>query len=146
MSSTLSKLINGKVLTVIDGVESDVSIKQYVAGTSYANGTPLITSGDSGFTLARGVLLPYRTFDGTWRLRANIFWNVGSSSTGSVSISGIISGSVQTYVALNPYNAASAQTSLNAGTNTIYWSSINPLTQASIAFDIELESKPTWAD
>lgn len=128
--------------------------KQYVAGTAYTNGTPTVTSAQGGFTLLRGVLVPYQTSDGAWRLQFNLSCNYSSASISSLTwaISGItvknVSGSLQACCGLCFSHTQGIRAFAIPNTNTVTTDHATATTSAGMAVsgDIELNGKPTWAD
>lgn len=124
--------------------------KQYLIGTAYANGTPTLSSTPTGWSMTRGVLIPRQMSDGTWRLAIQLRGTWTSTATASFTLSGVTSRNVSN---LNQALAAAPQTT-TAGTYGVWspnsgnFSSVSEATQAGGAIygEIELESKPTWAD
>lgn len=127
--------------------------KQYVSGTAYANGTPLVTPVAIPFTLTRAVLIPYQTSDGAWRLKFNIGASISSSSRSSVDLD--ISG-----IAFKTPGNNTIATSFAYGAGTkFYYSIANSISDRIMSYfptttttwfswsgDVELNGKPTWAD
>lgn len=126
--------------------------KQYVAGTAYTNGTPDVT-GSETYTKVRCLLVPYQTYDGTWRLRFNFAGTVssGSRTAFTLTVSGVTfkntANFYQTVSAISSSSTATSQgyANPNAGTITINHASAST-TGYYAAGDVELGSKPTWAD
>jgi hypothetical protein len=128
--------------------------KQYVAGTAYTNGTPNVTSGQAGFSVGRMSLIPYQTSDGSWHLR---FMGAGSFTTATISSLTITVSGVTFKTGTNFYQEISASwdnssaapiayTNQGAGTLAMGQSSSISVNGWHISGDVELDSKPTWAD
>lgn len=135
----------------------DYPIRQYVVGTAAINGTPGITCPNTNFAITRGVLVPYRTNDNGWRLKGNIVFTQDATGTDPVlTFNGV------TFKNVTNYNQASMQvtgtsttdgsenrnaalTTYNASTMTLTVTTAST-TNGSVSFDVELDSKPTWAD
>lgn len=130
--------------------------KQYVVGTAYTNGTPTVTCGQGGFAVTRGVLVPYQTVDGAWRLRFNVTvtWTSASVSGLAATLSGVTFKNIANfYQAVNgtPLSSTNQEiwqcyVSANTGTISAIWPSANTTTGMMLSGDVELDSKPTWAD
>ena len=93
MTITLARRDDDAVLspTLMSGTTATkLGLKQYVVGTAYTNGT-ITTTGPTGWTIVRGVFVPYQITDGAWRLRFNIQGTIttGSSGTQDITVSGI---------------------------------------------------------
>ena len=138
-----------------DASATRLGLKQYVAGTTYTNGTLSITSGQAGFAVVRGVLVPYQTNDGTWRLKFNVATSFTSASVASIAVtlSGVTFKNVNNYVqpvTAMPGGSSSVAVSLayaspNAGTITIQTTTSVSINGVHFSGDVELDSKPTWA-
>jgi hypothetical protein len=112
-----------------------------------------VSSSPAIASLDRAVAIPYQTNDGAWRLRGNVTWDVASGprATATLTISGVTfkTGYARQAASGGTNNAALGVTGVYAtsggsaitvqhvsGTTTLYF----------LAFDLELDSKPTWAD
>lgn len=145
-SSGAYRIYNGTswVLAVVE--------KQYVAGTAYTNGTPTITA--ASWTTVRGVIVPYQTTDGAWRLKFNLSGQVPSGSrTGlTITISGVTFKNIANYSqpiagVVSAITARSTQSYVVANSGNMVIEHDTDTTTAYYASgDVELESKPTWAD
>lgn len=133
--------------------------KQYVVGTAYTNGTPTVTCPNAGFTVVRGLLIPYQTSDGAWRLIFQIAFTQDATGTDPVlTLSGITSKNIsnwyQTGVGVfgdTPWTDVAGQSRngfyATPNTNTIRGVVSSAFTRNGSGFiDFELEGKPTWAD
>lgn len=136
--------------TLINGIRADT--KQYVVGTAYTNGT-ITTTGPTGWTVVRGVFVPYQTSDGAWRLRFNIQGTIttGSSGTQDITISGVTSKNVSNFnqpiSMFTNVSAALGPCYVPANGNTLRSILGNSTSTAlGLSGDFELDSKPTWAD
>lgn len=137
------------------------ALKQYLVGTAYTNGTPSLSSGQAGFATIRAVLVPYQTSDGAWRMKINAHttWtSAGLTNTAvtsfTITVSGVTfkSGPNQS-LEVGPLNSSivgqGGYTDSNASTIALLASSITAsagCTGLSWGGDVELNSKPTWAD
>lgn len=141
------------------------TVKEYVVGTAYTNGTPNITSGLTSFSVVRAVLVPYQTSDGAWRLRMNGTFSMtatNESAAGNVftlvtsmTISGVTFKNVGNHFqpgSALPFNGSilpsMCYVSPNSSTVNLVLMTSASSTQAGFgaSFDVELDSKPTWAD
>jgi hypothetical protein len=122
--------------------------KQYLGdGTDFT-----VTSSPAVTVLNRAVAIPYQTNDGTWRLRFNIVYQVSTASRTSLTmtISGVVfknSTASPQYVSCSNQASpvTSSETVINTGNVFVFHNTANT---AKYLFygDVELESKPTWAD
>lgn len=138
-------------VTSMSGVlATQLGMKQYIIGTAYANGTPTLSSTPVGWSMTRGVLIPRQTQDGTWRLAIQLRGTWTSATSVNFTLSGVTSKNV---ASLNQALAGAPQSvaagfygvwSPNSGTFNI--SSEASQAGGAIWGEIELESKPTWAD
>lgn len=128
--------------------------KQYVWGVTYPNGTMTISSGNAGWAVQRAVFLPYQTSDGAWRMQFSLSATFTSTSTSAVTwtVTGITyKSSTNFYQAGSGIwfgSAQGAQSYATSGGNTwtVTSSSAATVTGLACAGDVELDSKPTWAD
>lgn len=134
--------------------------KEYLINTAYTNGTPALSAntGISSITsVERGVLHPYQMHDGSWRMRFNIHFNFthpgGTIAITEYDISGVVFKNVSNFFQSisggYPTNIVAlrlAQVFPNSG--TVYLESTTAAAQALhiTSGDVELDSKPTWAD
>lgn len=112
-------------------------------------------TGNNGWSTTGATLFPYRTISKTtglpvWRLAFNISGTTSatSRSTQQVYIAGITySRAVSVIVNTNGVNFVSIYANTGAGGNTIYheFSTSSP-SSFNLSGDVELSSKPTWAD
>jgi hypothetical protein len=146
------------VTAMSDSLATMLGHKQYLHGAAYNGGnSPTITLSSGGGSLSsvtRGIFIPYKTQDGTWRLKfSTVLITSSTSRTVAVfAVNGVTSKNVSVY-----YQSILASTTVgNQGTNG--YSQPNSgnimvadhtaaVTSALYVFsgDIELESKPTWA-
>ena len=126
--------------------------RQYVAGQTY-NGVQLnVTVSPIGISnLYRAVFVPYKTVDGTCRIRFNVYFDMTqNNNTETVAITGIVfkSGSEQALASVSrtgSWNGSDVSVTV-AGTNTFTTLAIvGGQTHRSIFGDVELDSWPTWA-
>jgi hypothetical protein len=129
-----------------------VGTKQYVGTDVGGGGNFNITSSQGGYSLKRAVAIPYQTIDGAWWLRGYASYTVTNTArTGDVvTIYGVtfktISGGNQVVTA-NVGNVPIKVSRADSGTNTITIVHDSTTTSAyDLFFEVELDSKPTWAD
>lgn len=105
-----------------------------------------LTVTGTGFTSTRAVGIPYKTLDGTWRLRFNIVGTRTSSATWLLSVSGITTVNVRQAIASNDDSGGSAQSNAfaEASSSTIQLTHAAAFTGATCAGDIELTGKPSF--
>lgn len=122
--------------------------RQYLESDGYFT----VTGAPGTWTTDRAALIPYRTPDGIWRLRFNINGTVNSQSRTifNLTISGVTFKSYASYFQpVCSYNNANvpALSYVSYTTNEIYILHTNSITiRYGVSGDIELDSKPTWAD
>lgn len=148
-----AKTFSGQV-TASGGIVANVGAqinKQYVVGTAYTNGTPTLTSSQAGFSVTRGVLVPYQTFDGAWRLKFNIntSFTLASTALGSVTFSGVaFNSSASQSCSAYCSNTSTTPRCYTGGSGAISFdfASATSVNGVIVSGDVELASKPTWAD
>lgn len=141
------------VTSMSDSLATTLGLKQYIHGTTYNGGNAPTVSG-TGATILRGVFIPYKTQDGTWRLRFNLGLTLSSSTrtTYSFNIAGITTKNLTDYhqavsvcsppgAATNAYQGWLLQ---NSNQVDIYHASFTTAGYL-VSGDIELNAKPTWA-
>lgn len=116
-----------------------------------------LTVTDTNWTTARAVGVPYRTLDGTWRLKFNIIgtYSVGTTLS-NLTIAGVSFGpAVQTFATYLTDAVRDCLTNIartNTGGNILTMRGIDytvantiaSITGVRAAGDVELSSKPTW--
>jgi len=121
--------------------------KQYIVGTDLS-----LTNVFNSFSATRGVCIPYKMQDGTWRLRFNItgtqlagnFFNF--SFDGVTFKTGVDQGievscpDLGANQAVGDYKATGGSGAIAGNTN-----GGSNMTNLRIFGDVELDSKPTWA-
>ena len=118
------------------------------AEKQYVHGTDFTLSSDAAATVAivRAVAVPYQTYDGAWRMKFNLALTHGADGSFSVTFSGVTFKNVSNY--LQSCSVANkdgdVKTAANTGNLTVNYSTTPSSTR--ISGDVELESKPTWAD
>jgi len=130
--------------------------KQYVATSggaasncTSAGASARICSDTAGYVLRRAVLVPYRTYDGAWRLK----YNIGVSITSGTSLALLVDGIT---IVTTPTLGMQAASGTN---NTADWCRADAEEPRSFTMacgigsagfamsgDIELASKPVWAE
>ncbi|MCG8685254.1 MAG: hypothetical protein MI892_10290, partial [Desulfobacterales bacterium] len=117
-------------------------MKQY----SEANGDFTVTG--TGWTTTRAVAIPYQTVDGAWRMKFNVGGTVSSAVTDlSLNLSGTVFkiGQEQAITGFTTL-AYYMQSRVEAGTGIMHGRTGTARSTWSFSGDVELESKPTWAD
>ncbi|MEN7982491.1 MAG: hypothetical protein ABFQ65_03515 [Nanoarchaeota archaeon] len=126
-----------------------VAFKQYY-GNGTSNGGDFNVTG-TNWSTTRAVAIPYKTTDGVWRMKFNI---AGILSTGATSIDITISGVTSKNV-INYFQSVSTaysaeddatQGRTNPGNGIISLFGVTSSTDWRVSGDVELDSKPTWAD
>lgn len=153
-SITYSPQMKG-FIALIKGDSSRVieeKAKQYEAGKTY-NGVSLTIMG-TNYVSTRAVFIPYRTVDGVWRMRINTRGGVSSGTITSIdlTVSGVLfngtfaaQGCAAMVSGAAPYTAAAEARSDSSGLISVYFpSAATP--NIRVSCDVELASKPTWAD
>jgi hypothetical protein len=115
--------------------------------TEYDIGSKI--TGTSTFTNSRSVAIPYKTKDGTWRLRFNISGTQSSSSTNTLTIAGVV---FKTISLGQVFSSGFYQTSIlptqgyaPGGDGRLYLQWNSSSSYVLISGDLELDSMPTWA-
>jgi hypothetical protein len=120
--------------------------KQYLGGTTY-NGVSLSVTG-TNFTLSRGVFVPKQTINGIWRLIFNIKGEISIAATSlTLTVAGLtftkyqaistLEGSLGTVLTRGFVIEATGQMAMYCGGSVVSF---------FFSGDVELSSKPTWAD
>ena len=145
-----------------DASATRLGLKQYLHGTAYSGGSsptlngPYITCNQAGFSVVRGVTVPYQVQDGTWRLRISFVATITATSSAintTVGINGVTFKNLTNYYqALSGGNAGTSlgnfQRSItNPNTGQIFFDTAagTSVTIIMVSGDVELDSKPTWA-
>jgi hypothetical protein len=129
---------------------SGTVLKQYVGGNTSA-GDDFNVTGDNGWQTYLATAIPYKTSDGSWRIRFNVWGDVGTSTPNvTLTFEGVTFKSTDSQ-AITAYNdRTDYMTTLAiviAGTgNMISFSSTGSASDRGFSGDVELDSKPTWAD
>lgn len=128
----------------IDGQK--VLRKQYLGdGTDFT-----VTLPPGGGTLIRAIAIPYQTSDGTWRLKFNIAITMNSATDASITLSGVVAKNVANYNQVftigSVTNEAHSRSYKQPNNGHFVGVFVSPVTGSAYSGDIELESKPTWAD
>lgn len=150
-----------------DGNEIQVAEapKAYVAVLGTTGNTPSsactatdtvlrVCSDQAGWSVSSNSFIPYRTSDGQWRLRLNLYGNYTSAnaSTVNVKIGGVVFGGVQpqavTAMAEPIGNATLRGAYVNNGQSGMYIYLLQVANTAGVSFaaDVALASKPAWMD
>ena len=126
-----------------DKARSNALWPQYVHGTDIT----LTTSGLTGVTFDRGVVIPYQTSGGTWRMKGNIALDHDGSTDHNLVFPSTTTMKTGYNQACSSVGSSNKQKRAQAvsGTNYISLSFDSAVTFSSVSFDVELDSKPTWA-
>ena len=116
--------------------------KQYLGGTDFTIGT----TGVTGVTFNRSILIPYETSDGAWRMKGNISLEHDADTSFNVTITDIVFKNVTGYNQAVTTREADGRAFCNPNGNTISVAYGSGPTATNLTLDIELDSKPTWAD
>jgi hypothetical protein len=135
-----------------------VGLKQYVHGTDFTI-TAIDWTVTATFFVKRAVIVPYQTVDGAWRAKLNIVAaSRNSTDTASVNqTSGKIVISGLTFKSTSQFyqnvSALGSPTAREAGrcyadpnTSNLVVGYATAYSFVSLSGDVELDSKPTWAD
>lgn len=134
-------------------LDANAPAKQYVSGTAYTNGTPTVSQVSFTLSVVRGVLIPYQTSDGAWRLRFNMAATQSSAARSSmdIQISGITFKNVTNYRPPVTFAFGAGTKFYRCGANFTsnqIWAYFPSTTTTWFSWsgDVELNGKPTWAD
>lgn len=131
--------------------------KTYFHGTTYNGGAaPTVTSDGalSGFSVVRAAFQPRQMQDGSWWCKGNVVATFTSTtfSSEAFSVNGLTSKNTTNYIQnfsghTNNYNgSARCQIGASSGSFSVtLLTSTGSTTAVRFNFDIELDSKPTWA-
>jgi hypothetical protein len=128
-----------------------MGLKTYLCTTAACNnvGDAAIgtITGPAGFALQRSALTPYQKFDGSWWIKVMNKYTITSGTTADITIPGI---SAQTDQACSGVNLSVSTGTAGATIQTTSGTIVNRATTAGTNFssycDVELASKPTWAN
>jgi hypothetical protein len=122
---------------------SPTYLKQY----SEANGDFTVTG--TNWTTTRAVAVPYKTSDGAWRMILNFDGSLSVAAASlSLTVSGVTFKNVSGYTQPVTYQVTSdwASGSVNPGGSTISGNSGSVGVNWRLSGNVELDSKPTWAE
>jgi hypothetical protein len=125
-----------------------VGLKQYVGGVDFSivgeGSNPL----PAGWNLRRAIAIPYQTLDGAWRMQFNLSASITSSTAAKFSITGITTKNDSNYfqVLATLGTGVGGYAYMDPNNSKITWASETPYSNLVVNGDIELDSKPTWAD
>ena len=127
--------------------------QQYYDSNTTAGGTVAITVSNATLsTVYRGVFVPYETSDGAWRMTFNLSALLSSGDASfDVEIAGVTFYNLASYFQPISVDSGTAATigkgyTNPTGSNKIRMDYTATTTVIRIAGDVELDSKPTWAD
>lgn len=126
----------------------DVSVSptHFVYGNLQDRQYDLTVTGTSSWSTGHAKGIPYKTKDGTWRLRFNIYGTTSSVSSVSIHIAGITS--IATYeqaIAESNYGGTHLYQYINPNSDQIDIAGTTATTKWFCSGDVELASMPTWA-
>jgi hypothetical protein len=125
-----------------------VAFKQYY-GNGTSNGGDFNVTG-TGWTTIRAVAVPYKTTDGGWRMKFNIRGTLsGATNNILLTISGITFKNITNFEQAIAVGSGSGDFNLgkvNPDASTIFLQSNSVTTSWWTSGDVELESRPDWAD
>jgi hypothetical protein len=114
--------------------------------------TLTVTSGNAGWSTTRAVGIAYADSTGVWRLRFNVYGTFNQSATVTFTIANITTAAVRQAVAIymEEVGTATRQNTggfIEASSNVVYGATpaVNS-TMITASGDVELASKPSWAD
>jgi len=127
-------------------------VKQYTDSNTSGGDVTLSLTGATLSSVPRGVFIPYQTLDGAWRLRFNVVV-ILTVADGSyfVHFSGVVFKDIalfaQGVVCDPPFYSAVGIGYATPGEDYIQLSlATGSSSEVRISGDVELDSKPTWAD
>ena len=114
--------------------------------------TLTVTSGNAGWSTTRAVGIAYADSTGVWRLKFNVYGTFNQSATVNFTIANITTAAVRQAVAIymEEVGTATRQNTggfIEASYNVVYGSTPGVNSTMITAYgDVELASKPSWAD
>jgi hypothetical protein len=139
----LSTATNARIF--LDNILVEMNPFKYIQLDSWTQYDLTVTGTGWATTRAKGT--PYKTKDGTWRLRGNIAGNATSATRTqySVTISGIVSAAVQVISGISNASIGLNQAYIDGG-NTLTVTHASTTTAGYyFSFDIELAGRPTFS-
>jgi len=137
---------DGNITASVRGEESTKVSKM---PKQYDDSIVTFSSTPAGWSVVRAVFIPHQTSDGAWRLKFNISADsITSTATMDFGIDGVtfknVSGYFQACTAAGDNGGGYAQATPNTGTVVLRYNAARTTGRASC--DVELDSKPTWAE
>ena len=122
-------------------------LKQYLGDESGSLDITL-TNSVAGLSVVRAAFIPYQTSDGAWRMIFNTEYAVNTNTTNTLTISGVLFKNVSGFDQSVTVGATADWSRGLATPNTanIIVSAGTTETNWKISGNVELDSKPTWAD
>lgn len=124
-----------------------IAWKQYVDGTAYTNGTPSSSSDLAGWSVRRGVYIPYKTIDGAYRIHIEISADYTAGASQTVTFSGVTFKSAGGYnipaLCMDGSTIVAGYCNDASGDVTVTVATAGAL---HMTLDHELTSWPTYAD
>ena len=109
----------------------------------------LTVTGDNSWSTNKAVGIPYKTKDGTWRLIFNIEGNFSSTTSLTITLTGVsfatTSGVGQAAACMDAGYNTGGTACCNSGSSSITFRMQTASTTGSTSGDVELNSMPTWA-
>lgn len=143
--------------TMSDVIATRLGYKFYLHGTTYNGGNAPTITLSNGLVLGsvrRGLFIPYQMQDGSWRMRGNVnlSFTTASVSLVQININGVTFKNVTDYEqsvsASNNGTVSGFRRALvepNTDNMIVEWISTDNKSAVAFSFDVELDSKPTWA-
>ena len=123
-----------------------LGFQQYRGGLIADSPEVVITSGCT--SVYDAVFIPYKISNGNWRLKFNFGCNVTLALSGSIIIDGMVTSAFrQAYTAATwTGDFQSRQTWIEQSTGNFTWKFTGSINRIAVSGDVELKSKPTWAN
>lgn len=133
--------LKATVAALVDVSNAYAVWKTYRYNQAYTNGTPTLSHDGPNITATAGGLVPYQTIDGAWRLRGDLLVSHDAVTSITFSVSGVTMAR-NACMTVGGLYATTAYFSGSVGYITI----ASPYGETNAFWDVELASKPTWAD
>jgi hypothetical protein len=130
-------------ITRLNGKNDSVLVSNWVPDYQYD-----LTVSGTGWTTVRAVGVPYKTGNGSYRMKFNIVGTVTSQTSNTLTVSGVTFKNVSNYdqaVVVLANNAQIGTGYAAASSSTIQINTGSAFTRWSISGDVELENRPSWA-
>lgn len=119
--------------------------KRYTAGVTY-NGVTLNVTG-TNMTVSHGYFIPYQLITGQWRMKIDFYGTVSVPFTQIyINVVGILFTQLQNIMTFEVSVGTWTRGYAINATNQMYMSTGGATSSVGMGGDVELASKPTWAD